>query len=103
MNNEVKKEVEFTPLNSTSVTPKRASLITKQLYQINSRNFKYLNVFKNFMLGILAALIVQLTENLITNIWYQILVFYLLTGSVMAYVLTQFDRFINYMAGGSYE
>ena len=96
-----KKEVEFTPLNSTRETPKRASIRHKQLYQKNARNFKRLNIIKNFIIGILLASIVQITGNLETDIWYQVLMFYITTGILLAYILTQADKCINYMAGGS--
>lgn len=103
MSKKEKKEVEFTPLNSTHVTPKRAQLLQKQVYQTNSRNFKRLNIFKNIMLGILAGVIVQLTVDLSINFWYQWITYYVYVVFLTAYTLTQLDKWINYMAGGSYE
>ena len=100
---DTKKEVEFTPLNSTSCTPNRAQLRQKQVYQINSRNFKRLNVFKNIVLGILAGVIVQLTVDLFINFWYQWITYYIYVVVMTAYTLTQLDKWINYRMGGSYE
>lgn len=100
---ETKKEVEFTPLNSTSCTPKRVQLRQKQVYRINSRNFKRLNIFKNIVLGILAGVILQLTVELSINFWYQWITYYIYVIGLTAYTLTRLDKWINYMAGGSYE
>lgn len=103
MSNEVKKEVEFTPLNSTSVTPKRASLLRKQLYQINARNFKRLNVIKNMIIAALIALVMQLAVETSMRTWYEMLAYYIAAEVIFVYPMTSLDRFINYMRGGSYE
>lgn len=103
MSNTTKKEVEYTPLYSTSMTPKRASIRHRQLYQITNRNFKRLNIFKNITIGIMAALIMQLTIELALNTWYQVVAFYVGTVLLVSCLLAELDKFINYMAGGSYE
>lgn len=99
----VKKEVEFTPLNTTSVTPKRASLIHKQLYQINARNYKGLNVIKNMIIAALIALVTQLSVETSMKTWYEVLAYYIAAEVIFVYPITTLDRFINYMRGGSYE
>ncbi len=99
MNNE-KKEVVFTPLNTTP-TPKRVSLI--QLYQKTSRNYKWLNIFKNIVIGVMVALIVRIRVELSINNWYQCAAYYMTTIGLIAYIMTQIDKMLNYILGGSYE
>ena len=103
MSKMAKKEVEFTPLNTTSITPKRASLIRKQLYQINARNYKGLNVIKNMIIAALLALAMQLMVELSVGTWYEVMAYYIAAEIIFAYPMTLLDGFVNYMRGGSYE
>ena len=100
--NNTKKEVEFTPLNSTPKAPLKVPR-TIQLYQKTSRNFKTINQIKNVVIAFLVGLVMRLTVELYISTWYEFVAYYVGIGICITEILMELDKLLNYIAGGSYE
>lgn len=98
-----KKEVDYVALKSTSGIsggPKS----TIRLYQKTCRNIKRLNTIKNVIIGISVGIITKITGILVPDEWYLVLLWIAGATVFTTYLLSQIDRFVNYLLlGGVYE